>query len=127
MSELASSGIIEELTEQLSNLRAKYPELDEEPSIPFELFSVSPVTIGGIACPEGVWKGTFYSSEELQKLVENSKNMTFPLKVDHGKSEVYNGKIVGEVVKLAYEPMIKAVIYLAKVLDPEAIKDLQNG
>lgn len=133
---MEDTGIIEELKaeltgamEQLKEYNTLVQSLSKEITFPLAVTSSEPMIITGVALASGLWKGVYYSPEELKKEAENMKKilLKLPLIVEHGKSEKYGTRQVGEHLDFYYEPTLESLVYKAKVTDPEAMKDIKSG
>jgi len=130
------TGIVEELQAQLEEALELIKEYESviskstsQLSFPIAVENTEPMIITGVALASGIWKGVYYSPEELKKEATNMKEalLKLPLIVEHGKDPKYGDRPVGVHLDFYYEPTIESLIYKAKVTDPEAIKDIKSG
>jgi len=129
-------SIIEELKaelkaslEELKEYKEYFQKTQEILSFPMAITSLKPLIITGVALASGIWKGIYYSPEELKKEAERMKIalLKLPLLIEHGKTKKYKGKEVGKPIDFYYEPTLEALIFKAKVTDEEAIEDIKAG
>ena len=133
---MSDSGITEELraqlevaVEQLRVYNTIVQSLSEELTFPIVISNTEPLTITGVALASGLWKGVYYSPEELKKEAETMKKslLNLPLLVEHGKSSKYGTRKVGEHLDFYYEPTLESLVFKARVTDPGAIEDVKTG
>lgn len=103
-------------------------ESDEELSFftPINVDSKSPeVVISGIALAEGRWKNFFYPYEEIKKSVKRLKNKNYI--VEHGLNIKWKDKVVGKVFKVEASDTLRAMLYKARITDPNMAKEVMKG
>jgi len=127
---LKEKGIVEELLAELDKTQNQVRELQEARRVklsfvsPFRVENTKPLEITGIALAEGVWNGVYYPFEELEKGKISKK---LPIRIEHGKSDKYKNREVGEITNLIPNEVLKALIFKGKITDPEAISDIKEG
>ena len=75
-----SESIQEELIAENQFMRDKLSKLlskSTESCNPFIVLSGEPLMLTGVAISKGVWKGTLYDSDEIQKMVEKLKFLLY--------------------------------------------------
>ena len=84
-----------------------------------------PLKVRGVFLTEGRPAMKYYSSEEMQKSVENPMNNTFPLMLDHHDNEA--GKIIGGVDKISFDKKLKGIRWWGHVNDETFARNISDG
>jgi len=112
---------VEELQEELRKLRNPiYHDVWK-----YEILSVEPLKIRGIALKEGRWNGVWYPAEEIKKVKD--KLVGVPLLVEHGEDPKFKRTQVGRVVKAIWEPFFKSLLFEAEITCPKARQMILDG
>lgn len=85
----------------------------------FETISLEPFAIRGVAIVEGTWNGMYYPTELLKKL--GSEKISTPLKIEHGQTEEFKGRVIGEINEWKYDDIIKGIVFNAEIWDDEIV------
>jgi uncharacterized C2H2 Zn-finger protein len=126
-----SESILQEALAENAELRRKLAELERRlESINgfhsnIHILSDKPMIITGVLISEGVWKGIKYDYNELKKSLDKFKDL--PVKVMHGKSEEFGNKIVGKVIQLGTDDLLKAITFKAEITDERAQQLIRDG
>ena len=131
-------SITQELANQVAFLEQRLKALENEnKSLKYQEFSADlrllstlpPIKVAGIMIGEGVWNGVTYTKEELRKAYERIKKLgsKIPVDVEHGRTEKYKDRIVGEVEKVDWNEDLGTILCVAKITDPEAVEDVKKG
>jgi len=121
-------SIIEELLAENVQLRKKLSELTELSgftSLIHILEDKPQLKISGVLIAEGVWKGVKYDFEEMCKALDKFQGL--PIKVMHGHSDEFGDRNVGKVIKVAKDPILRAIVFEGIITDNRAAELVKDG
>lgn len=111
-------AVIEAEVKELQDLETITLPLEFHTAIVIENAEDKQILITGIALAEGTWLGVFYPYEVIKTLNIVGK----PVLVEHGRTSQWGFKIVGKIVAQELKDDIKALIFKARITEPNAIQ-----
>ena len=121
-------SIIEELLAENVQLRKKLSEITELSGFASHIHILEEkphLKISGVLIAEGVWKGVKYDFDEMCKALDKFQGL--PIKVMHGHSEEFGDKNVGKVIKVAKDPILRAIVFEGIITDDKAAELVKDG
>ncbi|RLE62610.1 MAG: hypothetical protein DRJ47_10390, partial [Thermoprotei archaeon] len=121
-------SIIEELLAENVQLRKKLSEITELSGFVSHIHVLEEkpqLKISGVLIAEGVWKGVKYDFEEMCKALDKFQGL--PIKVMHGHSEEFGDRNVGKVIKVAKDPILRAIVFEGIITDDRAAELVKDG
>ena len=121
-------SIIEELLAENVQLRKKLSEITELSGFTSHIHILEEkpqLKISGVLIAEGVWKGVKYDFEEMCKALDKFQGL--PIKVMHGHSEEFGDRNVGKVIKVAKDPILRAIVFEGVITDDRAAELVKDG
>jgi len=121
-------SIIEELLAENVQLRKKLSEITELSGFTSHIHILEEkpqLKISGVLIAEGVWKGVKYDFEEMCKALDKFQGL--PIKVMHGHSEEFGDRNVGKVIKVAKDPILRAIVFEGIITDDRAAELVKDG
>lgn len=135
---MVSEDVIQELMAEIDQLKEENLRLQEklacqglskteECSIvsDYIVLSEEPLEIKGVLITEGTWNGDFYPAEVLEKMAKTPPE-GIPLKIEHGQSSKWGDIKVGELVNWEYSPILKGIVFQARIEHPEVQELVKN-
>ena len=124
--------IEQELATELDEERKKVVELQKAKNTvtlgaDFTILSKTPLRVGGIVLGEGIWNGTVYTRDAVKEAYEKLKDKKLPVLVEHGRTDTFKDKAVGEVEKWTFIPDLNVIACLAKIADETAIQWIEEN